>query len=365
MINKEQNILLAAGGTGGHLFPAKALAAELIKRNYNVHIIIDKRALKLVHDFDGATIYVVRSATIKGKNPKALLKTIWNLSLGLWQSYRILRKIKPRVVGGFGGYPTIPPMLVASSFIGKFMGIKTFIHEQNAVMGRANRLLSRYVNVIAGGFLTKIKTKKLVETGNPVRKEVLKFSSFLYKLPTKSESFNLLVFGGSQGASFFSYIVPKAIALLDFSYRKRLKIVQQSRNDIMQLKNQYEELCVQAIIAPFFNDLAQKMADAHFIISRSGASTVAEISVIGRPSLLVPYPHALDNDQEKNANYLVECGAGLIYQQKDLTAEILASILKDIMDEPKKLLEQAKLTKKAGKPQATQNLAKLVEDLLV
>ncbi len=366
MITTDKKIILAAGGTGGHLFPAKALATELIKRGYKVDIITDKRALKLVHDFDGATIHVVRSATIKGKNPKALIKTLSSLILGAWQSYRIIRKIKPDVVGGFGGYPTLPPMVVATSLIGKAMRVKSFIHEQNAIMGRANKFLSSRVDAIAAGFLEKTAklAPKFVETGNPVRKEILKYSSFLYKLPNERGFFNLLVFGGSQGASFFSKIMPQALAILDISYRKRLKLVQQSRNDSFELQKQYEKLSINAQIAPFFIDLAEKMAEAHFIISRSGASTVSEISVIGRPALLVPYPHAIDNDQEKNASYLVNCGAGLIYQQKNLTPEILASIIKDMMDNPKKLLDQAKVTKKAGKPNATQELAKLVEDLI-
>lgn len=366
MTNKNKNIILAAGGTGGHLFPAKALATELVARGYIVHIITDKRALKLINDLDKTFVYVVRSATFKSKNPKAIIKTLINLTLGLFQSYRIIYKVRPVVVGGFGGYPTLPPMIAATSFLAKVFRIKTFIHEQNAVIGRANKLLSRRVNIIASGFLAKIGKyeKKIIETGNPVREEILKYSSFLYKLPTENSKFNLLVFGGSQGASFFSELLPKAIEHLDISYRKKLHLVQQSRNDNTELKKKYSYLNINAEIAPFFNDLAKKMVEAHFIISRSGASTVSEISVIGRPALLVPYPHAIDNDQEKNAKYLVSCGGGIIYQQTDLTAEILAFMLKNLMDNPKKLLDLAKKTKKVGKPNATQNLANMVEKLV-
>lgn len=366
MLEKQKKIILAAGGTGGHLFPAKALVSKLLERNYIVHIITDKRALKLIDDFDKATIHVVRSATFKSKNPKAILKTLINLFLGLLQSYRIIYKVKPQIVGGFGGYPTLPPMIAATSILGKIWGIKTFIHEQNAVIGRANKFLSSRVNIIAAGFLAKTgKFKdKIVETGNPVREEVLKFSSFLYKLPSEDSNFNLLVFGGSQGATFFSEIIPEAMACLDASYRKKIRLVQQSRNDTIELKKKYEQLNMQVEIAPFFNDLAKKMVEAHFIISRSGASTVSEISVIGRPALLIPYPHAIDNDQEKNAEYLVSCGGSLIYQQKALNAPLLASIIKDLIDNPKKILELAKKTKKAGKPEATQKLAELVDELI-
>lgn len=365
-INHNKPIILSAGGTGGHLFPAKALSAELIERGYQVHIITDKRALKIVHNFDGAKIYVVHSATFKSKSIRDLIKAIYHLIYGSYQSYRIFRKVKPVIVGGFGGYPTLPPMFVASSFIGKIFGIKTFIHEQNAVMGRANKFLAKRVNVIAGGFLAKEGRykKNIAVTGNPVRKDIIEAASFLYKPPSVRGKFNLLVFGGSQGASFFSSVIPEAIALLEPSYRKRLYVVQQSRGDLIELKDKYRKLGVDANIAPFFYDLSKLMYSSHFIISRSGASTISELSVIGRPALLVPYPHAIDNDQQKNAARLEKSGGVYVYDQHDLDAQKISVILKDIMDNPKQLETMAKSVKRMGEPKATINLAQLVEGLI-
>lgn len=364
--NTKKTIVLAAGGTGGHLFPAKATAQELQRRGFKVHIITDRRALKLVSDFGDGEIHVVRSATIKGKNLLAFIRAILSLLIGAYQAYILLKKLKPAVVGGFGGYPTLPPLVVATSFLGRQLAIKTFIHEQNAVMGRANRFLASRVNLIAGGFLSNVGkfSNKLVVTGNPVRRDVVEASAFLYKEPNVGEKINFLIFGGSQGASFFSQIMPKTMQLLLPAERAKLSIVQQARQDSRALIEKYKELGVEAEIAPFFDNLAHKMQNAHYIISRSGASTIAEIASIGRPALLVPYPYAIDQDQAKNAERLEQSGGAIVYAQADLNEYILANIIRDILRNPAQLAKKARKSKKVGNIKATKALADLVEQLI-
>ncbi|MDN5249079.1 MAG: undecaprenyldiphospho-muramoylpentapeptide beta-N-acetylglucosaminyltransferase [Alphaproteobacteria bacterium] len=362
----KKPIILVAGGTGGHLFPAKATAQELIRRGFKVHIITDKRALKLVQDFADSNIHVVRCGTFKGLNPIAFVKASVALLVGAWQSYRIFKTIRPSVVGGFGGYPTLSPLVIASGLIGKRFGIKTFIHEQNAVMGRANRFLARRVDLIAGGFLAKAGkfADKIVETGNPVRRDIIEASAFLYKSPEVEEKLKILIFGGSQGASFFSQIMPKTMQLLSAPERTQIAIVQQARQDGYNLSAIYKQLGVEAEIAPFFDNLAQKMRDAHYIISRSGASTIAEIASIGRPALLVPYPYAIDHDQAKNAEKLAQIGGARIYKQADLNEHILVNILRELLANPEQLAKQARRAKKVGNIKATKLLAGLVEQLI-
>lgn len=359
---QQRKIVLVAGGTGGHLFPAEALAMELKNRGFDVHLVTDKRAQKFVQCFDDEHIHVIPSATFKGKNPVSLVKTLWQLIKGVRASRQLFAKLKPVLVGGFGGYPTLPPLYAANR-----LKIATFIHEQNAVMGRANKALALKVNAIAGGFLPpdgRYSTKTLL-TGNPVRNGVLEAAKQPYICSQDSDTFHLLVFGGSQGASFFSQIVPEAITLLDEKARKRLSIVQQIRGDDSEaLIDLYHKMGVKAEVAPFFNDMAMHIAAAQFIMARSGASTVSEIATIGRPALLIPYPHALDHDQAANAATLAATGGVKVVAQKDLTAKKLAEIFNLALSDSKLLATQAQAAKTAGRPHATIDLADLCEALI-
>lgn len=351
-------IVLAAGGTGGHLFPAEALAHELIKDGYEVHLVTDKRAQRFVSGFADTHVHVVRSATIAGKNPLALAKTFYSLWQGNLDCRKLFRRLKPKLVAGFGGYPTLPPLYAASR-----MGIPTLIHEQNAVMGRANKGLSSRATAIAGGFLPVeggAYADKTVQTGNPVRPSVLAQTNIAYKPSAAPDLFRLLVFGGSQGAQYFSTVVPAAIALLEQEERERLFVTQQARSeDEAQCRKIYEKLGVKAQVAPFFTNLPEMMAQAHFVLSRSGASTVSEIATIGRPSLLVPFPFALDHDQAANAQALARAGGGEVIRQSDLTPEKLAQILIAALNEPQRLADMAARAKSAGKPDAARLLADL------
>ncbi|PBB34691.1 undecaprenyldiphospho-muramoylpentapeptide beta-N-acetylglucosaminyltransferase [Mesorhizobium sp. WSM3868] len=353
-------ILLAAGGTGGHLFPAEALAHELTERGWEVHLATDRRAERYSGHFPAAAIHSIRSATLGSKNPFAILASFWTIWQGVRQAGRVIARIKPDAVVGFGGYPTLPPLYAATR-----RKVPTLIHEQNAVMGRANKALSSRVDAIAGGFLPEGESAagaKTVTTGNPVRPQILEAAKSPYAASDASEPFRFLVFGGSQGAQFFSDAVPAAIALLPEAQRKRLAITQQARaEDVARVKTAYADLGVDAQVSPFFTDMAARMAAAHLVMSRSGASTVSEIAVIGRPALLVPYPHALDHDQAANAAALAAAGGAEVHQQSTLSAERIAALVGGLMEDPGRLTAMAAAARSAGKPDAARLLGDLTE----
>lgn len=356
-------ILLAAGGTGGHLFPAEALAAELGRRGHVVELATDERADKYGRDFPARAVDIIASATFKGRDPIAFSRAVFRLGLGTWQAWRLLGRLRPRAVIGFGGYPTFPPLLAA-----QLRGIPTILHEQNAVMGRANRALAARVDRIAlsfpavsllGGFAAKA-----VETGNPVRDMVISAARVPYEPPSLDGEFRLLVFGGSQGARFFSELLPPALANLPIELRARLTVVQQARpEDLGAVRSAYERLGVRCEVEPFFIDLPARIAAAHLVVCRSGASSVTELAVIGRPSILVPLPGALDQDQAANAAHLERAGGGWTIRQSELSPTRLAEELTKAMADPEQLAEAAAAAKAVGRPDAVARLADLVEEV--
>ncbi len=361
----SKSIVLAAGGTGGHLFPAFALSEELQRRGYVVDLMTDMRGDRYGSGFPAREVYKIPSATFSSRSPIGLMRTAFMLMRGTIAAYRHLGRIKPKAIVGFGGYPTFPPLIAA-----KMRGVPSAVHEQNAVMGRANRMMAPLVKNIAASF-DKTKNvkdkflKKVRVTGNPVRQIVLDSSSVLYDTPVPDGPFNLLVFGGSQGARFFSDTVPEAIALLPENLRGRLRIVQQCREEDLDRVNQiYQSLGVHAELAPFFKNLPEIMASCHLVIGRSGASSVTELAVLGRPSILVPLPHALDNDQLQNANRLMEAGGAWCIAQKDLTPQRMAAELEGMLNNPGKLVQAAQAARQVGKPQAVSLLADMVEDMV-
>lgn len=352
-------ILLSAGGTGGHLFPAEALAHELVARGWKIHLATDGRAGRFTAGFPAEAVHTISSATIGSRNPLALARAFWTIWRGAREAGALIGRLRPRVVIGFGGYPTLPPLWAATR-----RGVPTIIHEQNGVMGRANRALAARVTAIAGGFLSAQGTHaaKMVVTGNPVRPAVLKAARTAYAAPAAGEPFRLLVFGGSQGAQFFSTAIPEALGRLAPEQRARLVVVQQARIDDQEaVRAAYGELGMKAEIAPFFTDLAERMANAHLVISRSGASTVSEIAAIGRPAILVPYPHALDHDQAANAAALAQAGGGEVHFQASLTPDALAHLIAGFMDEPQRLVAMADAARAVGRPDAAGLLADLTE----
>ena len=352
-------ILLAAGGTGGHLFPAEALAHELKARGYSVHLVTDSRAERFAGKFPADEIHVVPSATIGSKNPISVAKSLFKLWKGLRTARKLIARIKPLAVVGFGGYPTVPPLLASTG-----LGVPSMIHEQNAVMGRANKALANRVKAIAGGFLPEgvgSYADKTVTTGNPVRPAVLAAANTPYQPSLEGQPFNLVVFGGSQGAQFFSRAVPTALSLLDENERSRIALTQQARpEDQDKVGSCFAKLKMSPDVSAFFPDMAERLASAHLVLCRSGASTVSEVSVIGRPSILVPYPYALDHDQAANAAALVATGGAEVVAQAELSPERLAQKLSAALKEPERLAKMAEAAKQAGRPHAATLLADMV-----
>ncbi|MEZ5812075.1 MAG: undecaprenyldiphospho-muramoylpentapeptide beta-N-acetylglucosaminyltransferase [Rhizobiaceae bacterium] len=352
-------ILLSAGGTGGHLFPAEALAHELKARGWSVHLATDSRAERFSGGFPADGIHTIRSATIGSRNPVSVLRAFWVLWTGFRQASALMQRLKPEAVVGFGGYPTLPPVFAATR-----RGIPTVIHEQNAVMGRANRALAARVTAIAGGFLAEAGpyAGKIAVTGNPVREAVLAAAGTPYRKPDATGPLRLLVFGGSQGARYFSDTVPEAVARLDAGLRSRLSIVQQARpEDEEHVRRRYRDLNVAADVAAFFKDLPQRMAASHLVVARSGASTVLELATVGRPAILVPLPHALDDDQGHNAAVLTGAGAAVMRRQPELDAAEMAREIAALAGDPDRLAAMARAAKAVDIPDAARLLADLVE----
>jgi len=360
----SRTILLAAGGTGGHLFPAAALAQELGRRGFAVELVTDDRAEKYGADFPARATYQVPSATFTSRAPLDVMKTLGRLTTGFLRARRLLEMVQPLVVVGFGGYPTLPPIMAARS-----LGIPTMIHEQNAVMGRANRFLSRFADAIALSFTPTKRLRPSAEaraqlTGNPVRDEVLAYRKVAYAPPEPAGRLLLLIFGGSQGAHFFAEALPPALELMPSAARWRLTVVQQVRpEDLAQVREAYKEASIAAHLAPFFRDLPERIANAHLVIARAGASTVAELTAIGRPCLLVPLPHALDNDQLENATRLEDAGGGWCLRQSEITPERLSEELARLLGAPDLLAKAAAKSKAMGGTEAVKKLADLTEAL--
>jgi UDP-N-acetylglucosamine--N-acetylmuramyl-(pentapeptide) pyrophosphoryl-undecaprenol N-acetylglucosamine transferase len=357
-------ILLTAGGTGGHLFPAEALANALKASGARVALATDKRANAYAGSFPADEIIEIPSATPSGRSVPQIVKAALVLAQGTLKAMPAIRRLKPAVVVGFGGYPTVPPVVAAS-----LLGIPTVIHEANGVMGRANRLLARRASLIATGF-ESVKgipagiPAKTEQTGNPIRPAVLEAARQPYPAFREGAKFRLLVTGGSQGARVMSDVVPPAIELLSPELRSRLSVCQQARGeDLERVKAHYERLGVDFEAQPFFKDLPQRLAQAHLVISRSGASTVAELAVIGRPSILVPLPGAIDQDQAANAKTLGDIGAAVVLPQSEFTPERLAAEIRALMGEPDRLTRAAAAAHSASITDAAERLARAVLQL--
>jgi UDP-N-acetylglucosamine--N-acetylmuramyl-(pentapeptide) pyrophosphoryl-undecaprenol N-acetylglucosamine transferase len=352
-------VLLAAGGTGGHLFPAQALADALQKRGAVIELATDARAAHF--KFPARAVHIIPSATLRSTDPFNVVLTAAMLAIGTTKAWLMLGRVRPAAVVGFGGYPTVPPLWAAA-----LRGIPTVVHEQNGVMGRANRALAPRVTAIATGFRTLAKLDprwqtKITFTGNPIRAEVIAAAAAPYVAPEAGGKLRLLVFGGSQGARVMAEIMPQAIELIPAALLVRLSIVQQARaEDADMVRAAYARLGIAAEVAPFFSDLPARMAAAHMVIARSGASTVAELSAIGRPAILVPLPHALDQDQFANAGVLAEAGGAIRIEQRDFTPERLATEITRLAGDPAHLIGMAQAAKSAGSIDAAERLAELV-----
>jgi UDP-N-acetylglucosamine--N-acetylmuramyl-(pentapeptide) pyrophosphoryl-undecaprenol N-acetylglucosamine transferase len=350
--------MVAAGGTGGHLFPAEALAVALSRRGVTVDLITDERASRY-GEFPGHATHIVPSATFAGHNPFHIAGAMSKLCRGTIRAWRLFGWRRPAAVVGFGGYPTIPPLYAAV-----LRGIPTIVHEQNGVLGRANRLLARRVQTIATGFRGLLAgdpqlAAKVNHTGNPIRPAVVEAAAVPY--PDAHGPLRILVFGGSQGARVMADVVPPAIELVPMAVRARLTVTQQAREeDIARVKSAYERLGIAAEVEPFFRDLPARIAASHVVISRSGASTVAELAAIGRPAILVPLPHALDQDQRANAGMLERAGGAIMMEQAHFTPDRVAAEIARLAASPQKLAAMAAAARGQGVLDGADRLADLV-----
>jgi UDP-N-acetylglucosamine--N-acetylmuramyl-(pentapeptide) pyrophosphoryl-undecaprenol N-acetylglucosamine transferase len=354
-------ILLAAGGTGGHLFPAEALGVELIRRGHRVRLVTDARALRYTGLFTRETIDVVPSETVRGRTPWSLARTGVLLTAGTLVALNLMRRMKPAAVIGFGGYPTVPPLLAARLF-----GVPTLVHEANAVLGRANRFLSSRVSAIATslpGVLDRdpALAGKTTTVGTPMRPAILAAAAVKFAVPEPSGPLRLLVVGGSQGARVMADIVPGAIERLEPSLWNRLVLTQQVREeDMLRVRAIYDRLKINAELAPFFVDLPARLASSHLVVSRSGAGTVAELGAIGRPSILVPLPGSIDQDQFANAGVLAAANGAIRIAQADFTPDRLAAEISQLAAEPGRLTAMATSARGVGRLDAAERLADLV-----
>lgn len=362
MTEMKKTILLTSGGTGGHFFPAVALAAELEKLGFRALLVTDSRGLK----YRGSGM--PQMIAISSATPKAgiagKIAAVIKMGRGVVQALKLLRKYRPAAVVGFGGYPSVPAVFAA-----QMTGIPTVLHEQNAALGKANKWLAGRAVAIAASIentqgLPETLQSKTRVTGNPVRKTVCDRREDAYAAPQDDGPFNIFVMGGSQGAGIFSEILPPALASLPENLRRRLRVVQQCREeDLEKTEKTYAAASIACETQSFFADAPERLAACHLFIGRSGASTVAEVTTIGRPAIFVPLMVHADRQQVKNAQALEKAGGGWIMLPEEFTSDAAAGKIKELMQSPQTLVSAAQAAKNCGKPDATQKLAGLVAEI--
>lgn len=355
------NFVLAAGGTGGHMIPAHALAAELKRRGHGVLLITDERGARFPGLFEGMPVHILPAGRLGG-GPIGWLRGLGSVVKGRGQAKRLYRAHRPDAVVGFGGYPAFPSLLAAGA-----LRIPTVLHEQNAVMGRVNRLLAGEAEAIGVAYdeIDRLKGRyeaKSVLVGNPVREEIARLGELPFPTFDQFAPLKLLVTGGSQGATILSEIVPEGLDMLEPSLRRRLQIVQQCRpDDIERVRKQYAGLGIPAELTTYIEDMAAKLADSHLMIGRAGASTIAELTAAGRPAILVPFAAATDDHQTANAREMVKAGGARAINQEKFTPDVLARQIEALAMEPGTLANAAARALSVGRPHAARDLADLVE----
>ena len=357
-------IVIAAGGTGGHFYPAEALASELLARGRRVALMTDSRSSGLQSPvFAGVDQFVISGAGIAGRGAVRAGKAIVALTGGVLQARQILARSNAAAVVGFGGYPCVAPVLATRLMRHR---PRVILHEQNAVLGRANRFLARHADRLALSFAATSRVPpnaSTVVTGNPVRPAIATLATLTYEPPT--ERVRLLVLGGSLGARVFSDVVPAALAALPDELLARLSVVQQCRpEDLGRVRAAYDLAGIDAELATFFPDVADRLAATHLVVARAGASTVAELAVAGRPAILVPLPGAIDDHQSANALALAEARGASVIAQRDLSPDVLRDRLAALLASPDMLSHAALAARSIARPDATARLADLVEALV-
>ncbi len=365
MKQQEPLIVLSSGGTGGHIFPAQALAETLLSRGFRLVLITDRRGNVYNDTLMAIETHAIHAAGVSGRGLFAKIGALGHLIVGYFQARRLLKELKPDVVVGFGGYPTIPTLLAASH-----LGIKSAIHEQNAVLGRANRVLAPRATRIATAFKTTAFLRdadhpKSVWTGNPVRPEIVAVRGMPFPTSETNSPIRLLIVGGSQGASIFSAVVPDALLGLPNPIRQRLCVTQQCREeDLDRVRKTYAEAGIEAELSSFFDDIPKRLAEAHLMICRAGASTMAELTAAGRPAILVPYPHAIDDHQTVNAARLCDSGGAWMIPDADFTIETLSARLSSLFSIDTTLAMAARCAAQIGMPEANERLADVITGII-
>jgi len=357
----SRHYVLAAGGTGGHMIPAHALAEELLARGHRVALITDDRGARIPGLFDNAQVHILPAGRLAG-GPVGWLRAVKAIHTGRAMALRLYETFLPSAVIGFGGYPAFPALLAAHKD-----GIPSLVHEQNAVLGRVNRWVAKKVDAIATAYaqVDRLSPKHNGKThlvGNPVRDEVLRLRSQPFPPLTEDGIFRVLVVGGSQGATILSSVVPDGLALLPEHFRRRLQVTQQCRaEDIEEVRGKYAKLGIPADLATYIPDLPDRLAWSHLVIARAGASTIAELTAAGRPAILIPLPTATDDHQVANAREMAKAGGARMILQKNFAPVELAKQMQKLGLEPEALARAAERAKVVGRPDATRDLADLVE----
>ncbi|MEQ9445551.1 MAG: undecaprenyldiphospho-muramoylpentapeptide beta-N-acetylglucosaminyltransferase [Rhodospirillaceae bacterium] len=356
-------IVLAAGGTGGHMFPAEALAKVLMKRGHRLVWITDERGSARTGLLSELPKHIISARGLMGSGTLGRLTGVLSLGVGVFQARRVLKELNPAAVIGFGGYAAAPTMMAATH-----LKLPTALHEQNGVIGRANRLFAKRVNKVCTSFAATRNIPEgvtTIHTGMPVRSAFGAVRAKPYVAPVEGENIRLVVMGGSQGAAVFSHLIPSALKRLPESLRKKITIDQQCRSELIdQTRRAFSNCGVQARLMPFFDNVPELLAGAHLVIARSGSSTTSEVSYSGRPGIYVPYPFAADNHQTDNAEALAEAGGGWCYQQENLTPNRLAEQIEALLLEPTALATAAANAKAFAVPNAADRLADVAEGLV-
>ena len=353
--------VLTAGGTGGHMFPALALAEELARRGRRVVVFTDDRGKHYAEKIAGIESLVVPSASPSRGGTLGRVGFLATLARGAWAASRLLRRLRAEIVVGFGGYASFPACFMASR-----QRLPLVLHEQNGYLGLANRRLAAKAAAIGIAFPKVVgipqTSAEIAQVGNPVRPAFLDIRDLAYAPPGAGEPLRLMVMGGSQGARVFSEVIPEALGKIDRELRSRLEVTQQCRpEDLASAQAAYEKIGVKATLKSFFDDVPARLGSAHLLVVRAGASTVAEITVAGRPAIYVPYPHAADDHQRYNAEAVAAAGAGWAIAQPQFTADALAARLVELAHRPQELAQAAAAARAFAKPEAASALADLVE----
>ncbi len=360
----QKLIGLAAGGTGGHVFPAEALAQEMLRRDWCIMLFTDERGMRYADSFPADILELLPAANPNANGVVAKAAAAWAMARALIKSWQSIRKYKPDIIVGFGGYPSAPAMLAA-----RLSRTPHGVHEQNAVLGRVNRLVASKANFVAHAFpdldrLPENCIGQIIELGNPVRDAIRERARAPFVAPAEFSGLDILVFGGSQGASLFSRVVPAALKTLPEALRSRIQVTQQVREDELEsTKKTYDAAGIKSVLKAFFDDMPDRLARAHLVISRSGASSVTEIATIGRPAILVPLGISMDDHQTGNAKVLVDRGAAELIQEKDFVPERLAGSIERLLTDPVHLAQMAANAIEASRQDTTARLADLIEEL--